>query len=401
MSSKMLILEQASNIDSRGTSDITALEKTNELVEKLNLPVIKEHQLALFNIHNNSDLDAFLVSIKDQSFEDQVVLSQAAFLSVQEDIEVDSWCNNAANFIGYMMAISGHTKLGKVKVGSKSLPESLKTFLEANVSETMDYDGFIYTLLQDFNSLAQNGYDKIVNLLLFDLVLASLDLDGNVDLGHREGWFKLLQQRAVDLRNGFSDMNDGWSYDTGIQDIEEIDLEYIESYEHQPVVERRFEYLKLDINQINELLLTSEFLPETHHANRLLRSMLNVSGFTSTVAVDIINYLTQEKEELFKLRLARLINKSKKLITRASASVFYKELAKNLRDMTGLNMEIWTRIHNILNGTLEVELPERMTTQVTADIKMIGEKSGETTMDDLLDNSFDFKDFMSALDDES
>jgi len=391
----------SSNTNSQlSTANAPVIATQNELLKKIDLPVIQENHQELLSLETSQDLDTFLKSIESKPFEDQVVLSQAAFMAVNQEITTDNWSNNAANFLGYVMAISGHTQHGKMKISNKDLSEALKSFVEDKLSDTLDYDGLIASLLTDFNDLAQKGYENVVNLVLFDLVLASLDLDGrDLDLGHREGWYEILQQRAVDLRNGFSSMTSGWSYDDQIDSIDQIDLEELEAFE--PINERRYEIISLDLEQINDLMINTDFLPEEFYTNRLLRAMIHASGFCAKTGMDIINRLASEKETLAKLQLEKIISKSKKLITRATASLFYKELAKNLRDMTALNMKIWNRIHNILHETQDVQL-EKITTQVTAEVGRIldvnydGEEIEET---DILNDSFNFDEFMDALDD--
>jgi len=373
--------------------------KVQQLLSRIDLPVIREHQDSLLSIGSSDELDVFLQSISDQRVEDQILLSQAAFLSLPGEVPLESWSHKASSFIGYIMAISGHTRSGKMRIHSKDVPESLRSFVLSAVSENMDYQGVLISLLEDFNYLATQGHADIVRTILFNLVVISLDVDKNIDLGHREGWYQLLQERAIQYREGYNNMTDGWMYERKINSIDEIDLDSIEDFE--PISERQLELLNLSHQQVELLINHDEFLPEDFHTNRLIRAMFKCSGFSADVAVDVLNYFCAEKEDLLRKKLNGMISRAKLLMTKKQVSVHFAKMAKELKELTGLNMKIWSQIHKILEQSEAESDLNRVTTRVTADVKQIGEPdSMAQQQESVLDSVYNFQDFMDVLDED-
>lgn len=302
------------------------------------------------------DLSLYIDSIDtSKDFESALLRSQASFSAVAKpsDIPIDLWSTNAVHYIGHLMAISGRNRAGEVKLKSSNYHPALQTFIREHINANMDYDGVLSSLLNDFNRLAENGYSKIVKLVLFDLVLTAVKTDKGLDLGHKHAWHSLLKTHAINLRDGFNDSNEGWLY-ANEQHLDEIDLDQISSY--VPLEDRDFEEISLSVDQLDKLMDSEEFLPEhSHTANRLLRNMILVEGYSKLVALELVNFLSKEHTRVNRLIKSGKFTKSKKVITVQVSKIFQEELESNLKSMEigPLNLAVWSRIQEILQGRYE------------------------------------------------
>jgi len=332
------------------------------------------------------------------NIEESLQLSQACFASCDVDTrELDLWKTDAVHFIGHLMGGASSNIQGELTLKSNKHDRALSLFLREHMSENMDYEGVINKLMLDFNRLANQGYKKVVKFILFDLLLFVLKEENEIDFGLEAGMRKLLGDYSIDLKEGFSRMNQGWS------DPMDVDLDLDELYEYE--VQRmdaigddyRIESFDFRSEQLVELLQIESFLPEDLAANRLIRSMIVAEGACLEIATDIVNYLNHKSIDLQTLIAHGVSSRRNKLINAEISKIFKSELQDVLLDLGSINLKVWAKIQNLLKGR-EVQKPKRKKRTVAAksNVQRIGTPTQEAESTREI-TDVNFEDFMDIL----
>ena len=358
--------------------------------------------------------------------------SQATFAAVLDTsiINDELWKYNAVHYIGFLMGTGGKDRYGNVKLGKSNYNNSLGGFIAKHISADMDYNGVLCALLEDFNRLAHLGYSKIISLILKDLVLASIQFDDELHIGHKRAWHTVLQELAQHRRAVTTNSDEGWPYEPTFTvntldnfddvanvwhaDASHIDLDELENYVDPE--ERLYDNVTLNVDQVARLMHDDSFLPEHLSANRLLRNMFKVDGHSRKVAVHIINFLACEEENLDKFKDINLFSKAKRLVNNEIRETFHEILSESLNQIGSINLLVWQKIQELLQGRKKANGRQRSTrkapvtsernrledftandeSDMAADIDTDAEFKFKSSKDAVLDS---FMDFMEVLKD--
>lgn len=303
--------------------------------------------------------------------------SQATFAAVLDPsiINDELWKYNAIHYIGFLMGTGGKDRHGNVKLGKLNYNNALCGFIAKHISPEMDYNGVLSALLEDFNRLANLGYSKIISLVLKDLVLASIQFDEELNIGHKRAWHTVLQELAQHRRAVTSNFDEGWPYEPSFTvntlenfddvpnvwraDSSQININDLENYVAPEA--RLYDNVTLSADQVASLLYDDSFLPEHLSANRLLRNMFKVEGHARKVAVHIINYLACEQENLDKFKDANLFTRAKRLVNNEIREIFHEILSESLNQVGSINLLVWQKIQELLQGRKKANKRQRST----------------------------------------
>ena len=369
------------------------------------LAVVDQSRTISERVQQPGGLSEMINSIDTSDVESALIYSQATFAAVANPREIpkDLWTQNAVHYIGHLMAVSGHNRYGEVSMKSKNYVPAIRKFIVEEASEEMDMEGVLGALLNDFNRLAHMGYQNVVKLVLFDILINSIKLDGGeINLGHKEAWHQLLLKRAVDFRDGFSTFNNGWR-DEQEYDIAELDLDELENY--QSYDEREYDHIELTLEHLDYLSDDDEFLPTYMTVNIILRNMIHVDGFCKLVALEWINYISEERTSIDRFIKQGMATRANRVVTVQVAKVFQKELETSLRNLgvDSLNLSVWSRIQEILQGRFTPKPKRRVrrkarpvTTTRLSGPKVVQPESQANSTNDIAD--FSLGDFLDLVD---